>query len=200
MQEHHNTWKPHRFSRSAANIIQLPGCPWGSFSQLLAWAIFDSITARDLLKASISWGEKGKHSIISSALYLLSYPWGLWNCLIIPGLCITNRNSFLLQMNAADRLCLKKEYHSRTWIPKGKKVLPSRAVTFLPLLYPKKTIMHSSVWSNYECVGEMMQRRQDNMLETRPKSKGKAFPAESRLYTLKRKCSIHSINYGCVWT
>lgn len=34
--------------------IQLPGCPWGSFNQLLAWPIFDSIKARDLFKASIS--------------------------------------------------------------------------------------------------------------------------------------------------
>lgn len=34
--------------------IQLPGCPWGSFNQLLPWPIFDSIKARDLFKASIS--------------------------------------------------------------------------------------------------------------------------------------------------
>lgn len=34
----------------------------------------------------------------------------------------------------------------------------------------------------------------------REKSKGKAFPAQGSLHTLKRKCSIHSINYGSVWT
>lgn len=47
-------------SRMAVDIIHLPGCPWGSFSQLLACAIFDSITASDLFKASISCGAKGK--------------------------------------------------------------------------------------------------------------------------------------------
>lgn len=39
-------------------IQQLPGCPWGSLSQVLACTIFDSIKARDLFKASISWGKE----------------------------------------------------------------------------------------------------------------------------------------------